>query len=76
MIRLYVLCKDDSEIRGFRQIVESRKLKKIDWQVVKRDLALFNDDVFTTSSWGFIKDIKNELSAFKPLKIEKTEKAL
>lgn len=74
ILGLYVLCKDDSGIRGFRQIVESRKLKKIDWQVVKRDLALLDDDIFTASSWGFIKDIKNELNTFKPLKIGKTDK--
>jgi len=76
LVGLYLLCKDEAGMRGFRQIIESRRLKKIDWQVLKRDLSLFNDDIFTASTWGFINDIKNELSSFKPLKIEKTEKAL
>lgn len=75
LVGLYLLCKDDAGMRGLRQTVESRRLKKIDWQVLKRDLLLFNDAIFASNSWGFIQDIKNELSSFKPLKIEKTEKA-
>jgi hypothetical protein len=69
MTGLYMLCKDDEGIRGFRQIIDNYKTKT-NWQVVKRDLKLFKDDIFINSSWGFIKDVKQGLIDFKAFRVE------
>lgn len=70
MVGLYVLCKDGEGMRGFRQIIDNYK-PNINWTVVKRDLKLFEDEIFTNSIWGFLEDIKRELKEFVPLKLNK-----
>ncbi|MFH1745019.1 MAG: hypothetical protein ABH881_02530 [bacterium] len=70
LVGLYMLCKAEQGMRGFRQIVDSRwKYKVNDWEVAKRDFNKFEDKIFTKPSWGFLKDIKRELKEFKPFKI-------
>lgn len=73
IVSLYLLCKDDEGIRGFRQIIDSHRHKRTDWQTVKRDLKQLEDEIFTSSVWGFIKDIRRELKDFKPYRLTKTE---
>lgn len=73
IVSLYLLCKDDDGIRGFRQIIDSHRHKRTDWQTVKRDLKQLEDEIFTSSVWGFIKDIRRELKDFKPYRLTKTE---
>lgn len=70
MVGLYMLCKDDEGMRGFRQIIDGLK-PKTNWEVVKRDLKLFEDEIFSNSVWGFLKNIKQELKEFKPFKLNK-----
>jgi hypothetical protein len=70
-VGLYMLCKDTDGMKGFRQIIDSHRRKRADWQTVKQNLKLFEDEIFTGSTWGFIKDVRRELKDFKPLKIEK-----
>jgi hypothetical protein len=72
-VGLYMLCKDDDGIRGFRQIIDSHRHKRTDWQAVKRDLKQLEDEIFTSSVWGFIKDIRRELKDFKPFRLIKPE---
>lgn len=67
---LYMQCRDEQGIRGFRQIIDSFK-PKTNWAVVKKDLKLFEDEIFTNSVWGFLKDIKQELKEFKPFRLNK-----
>lgn len=73
IVGLYLLCKDDDGIGGFRQIIDNHRRKRADWQVVKRDLKLLEDEIFTGSTWGFIKDVRRELKDFKPFRLTKTE---
>lgn len=73
LVGLYMLCKDEDGIKGFRQIIDSNRRKRADWQTVKNNLKLFEDEIFTKSTWEFIKDIHRELKEFKSLKIEKPE---
>lgn len=67
-VGLYILCRDEQGIRGFRQIIDSVK-PKTNWTVVKRNLKLFEDEIFSNSVWGFLQDIKRELKNFKSFKI-------
>ena len=73
IVGLYLLCKDDDGIRGFRQIIDSHRHKRTDWQAVKQDLKQLEDEIFTSSVWGFIKDIRRELKDFKPYRLTKTQ---
>ncbi len=73
VVSLYLLCKDDDGIRGFRQIIDNHRRKRADWQVVKQNLKLFEDDIFTGSTWGFIKDIRKELKDFRPFRLTSNE---
>jgi hypothetical protein len=67
-IGFYILCKDEQGIRGFRQTIDSIK-PKTNWAVVKRNLKLFEDEIFSNSVWEFLNDIKRELKEFKPFRI-------
>ena len=72
-VGLYMLCKDDDGIKGFRQIIDSHRRNRADWQTVKENLKQFEDEIFASSVWGFIKDIRRELRDFKPYRLTKTE---
>lgn len=65
---LYLLCRDEAGMKGFRQIINSYK-PKTNWQVVKKDIAFLQDEIFSNSLWGFVKDIKEQLNTFKSIKI-------
>lgn len=71
IIGLYALCRDEEGMRGFRQIIDNRRTKKINWESVKRDLKKLEDDIFLSSPWKFLEDIKQELNEFKPFQIKK-----
>ena len=71
MVGLYMLVKDDDGIRGLRQIVDSYKPKS-NWAVFKRDLKLFEDEIFKKSTLNFVKDINQQLTKFESFKINKT----
>lgn len=70
-VGLYMLCKDDDGMKGFRQIIDNHRRKRADWQTVKENLKLFEDEIFTSSTWGFIKDVRRELKDFKPYRLPK-----
>jgi hypothetical protein len=72
LVGFYVLCKDEEGLRGFRKIIDAYK-PKTNWQVVKRDIKQFQDQIFINESWGFINDIKRELKDFKPFKLDLTQ---
>jgi hypothetical protein len=72
-VGLYMLCKDEDGMKGFRQIIDSHRRKRADWQTVKENLKLFENEIFTGSTWGFIKDVRRELRDFKPYRLTKTE---
>lgn len=67
-VGLYALSRDEQGMRGFRQMIDSVK-PKTNWTVVKRNLKIFEDEIFSNSVWGFLQDIKRELKEFKPFKI-------
>jgi len=73
IVSLYLLCKDDDGIRGFRQIIDNHRRKRADWQVVKQNLKLFDDEMFNGSTWGFIKDVRRELKDFRPFRLTSNE---
>lgn len=70
---IYALCRDEEGMRGFRQIIDSRK-PKADWAVVKRSVKEFEDEIFSSSTWDFMKDIKEALANFNSYKFEKNER--
>lgn len=70
MVGLYMLSKDDEGIRGFRQIIDNYK-PNTNWAVVKRDLKMLEDEIFTNSTWNFVKDIKSQIDSFKSIKLDK-----
>jgi hypothetical protein len=65
---LYLLCRDEEGIRGFRQIIDSYK-PKTNWTAVKRKLKVFEDKIFSNSVWGFLRDIEKELKDLKPFRM-------
>jgi hypothetical protein len=69
LVGLYTLCKDEAGIRGFRQTVNSYK-PNTNWQTVKKDLKIFEDERFSRSVWGFVKDIEQQLNIFNSLKLK------
>jgi hypothetical protein len=68
MVGLYMLCKDELGMRGFRQIIDGRRAKKTNWEAVRRDFKRFDDEVFTKPSWGFVDDIEKALNNPTPFK--------
>lgn len=68
-VGLYMLCKAEGGIRGLRQIIDSRRKYKVNWELAKRDFEKFEDKIFSTSVWGFLEDIKRELKNFKSYRI-------
>ena len=69
-IGLYMLCRDKGGFKRFRQIIESRK-PKTNWQVIKRHLEIFDDQMFNTPLPDFMNQIRNQLKKFKPFRISK-----
>lgn len=69
MVGLYMLGRDEEGMRGFRQIIDTYK-PKTDWEVVKKYLETFEDEIFANSLWGFMKDIRQELKLFNSFKIK------
>jgi len=70
---LYMLCKDEAGMRGFRNIAEIYK-PKTNWTKLKKWLAPFQSQIATTPLHGFIKDIEQQLKDFKPYKLPKNPK--
>ena len=70
-VGLYMLCKAEQGIRGLRQIIESRRIYKVNWELAKREFEKFEDKIFSNSVWGFLQDIKRELKEFKPFRLKK-----
>ncbi|MEI7498039.1 MAG: hypothetical protein WCK11_02025 [Candidatus Falkowbacteria bacterium] len=68
-VGLYALCRDKEGIRGFRQVIDNYR-SKTNWEVVKNNLKMFEDEIFTNSTWDFVKDIKQELKNFKPFRLK------
>lgn len=68
-VGLYMLCKAEGGIRGLRQIIESRRIYKVNWELAKKDFEKFEDKIFSHSVWGFLQDIKRELKNFNSFKI-------
>lgn len=66
---LYLLCRDEAGMKGFRQIISSYK-PKTNWQVVKRDITFLQDEIFSKSLWGFVSDIKEQLNTFVSIKLQ------
>jgi len=60
---IFMLCKATEGMRGFRQIIDNH-YSKTNWAVAKKDLELFEDEIFTNSSWSFINDIKQQINTF------------
>lgn len=75
MVGLYMLSKDDEGIRGFRQVIDNYK-PNTNWAVVKRDLKMFEDEIFTNSTWKFINDIKTQINKFSAYRLEKQDNLL
>lgn len=71
-VGLFMLCKDEKGISGFRQVVEKSR-PKTNWTVVRKNLKMFEDEIFTNQTWGFVKDIRRELNDFISFKISKNE---
>jgi len=69
LVGLYTLCRDEAGMRGFRQTVNSYK-PNTNWQAVKKDLKIFEDEIFSRSVWGFVKDIERQLNIFNSLKLK------
>jgi hypothetical protein len=67
---LYMLCRDDEGMRGFRQTVDSYK-PKTNWAVVKRYIKNLDDEIFAYPAYSFIKDIKQELGEFNAFRLNK-----
>jgi len=68
---LYMLCKAEGGMRGFRQIIDSRPKYKVNWELAKKEFEKFEDEIFSNSIWGFLQDIKRELREFKPFRLKK-----
>ena len=68
-VGLYMLCKAEEGMRGFRQIIDSRRMYKVNWELAKRDFEKFENKIFSNSVWGFLQDIKRELKNFNSFKI-------
>ncbi|MFH1822978.1 MAG: hypothetical protein ABH830_04745 [Patescibacteria group bacterium] len=68
-VGIYMLCKAEGGIRGLRQIIESRRIYKVNWELAKKEFEKFEDEIFSNSAWKFLQDIKRELKEFKPFKI-------
>jgi len=66
---LALLAKDKEGIRGLRQIIDSHKPKKTNWQAVKRYLRGL-DKKIDVKPLVFIKDIEDSLNDFNPMKIK------
>lgn len=66
---LVLLAKDKEGIRGLRQIIDSHKPKKTNWEAVKRYLRGL-DKKIDGKPLGFIKDIEDSLNSFNPIKIK------
>jgi len=63
LVGLNLLCKDEEGIRGFRNIAKNYK-PKFNWVMLNNYLKKFEDEIFTQSSHGFIKDIQRSLDSF------------
>lgn len=66
---LTLLAKDKEGIRGLRQIVDSHKPKKTNWEAVKRYLRALNKNT-DLKPWGFIKDIEEGLNDFDSVRFK------
>jgi len=67
LIGLYLLCKDDEGVRGFRQIVDN--YRKTDWNGLRRYLKRFEDDFYRLPMHGFMKDIEENLDRFEAFRL-------
>lgn len=66
---LSLLAKDKEGIRGLRQIIDSHRPKKTNWEVVKRYLRGL-DKKIEIRPIGFIKDIEDGINDFIPIKFK------
>lgn len=69
LVGFYQLCKDGEGMRGFRRVIDSYK-PKTNWSVVKRDLQLLQDEIFNYPSFGFMREVEDQLKDFDIFRIK------
>lgn len=67
---LYLLCKDEEGIRGFRNIAKNYR-PKTNWVKLSSYLRKFEDEIFSKPLHGFINDIEKAINEFRAFKIDK-----
>lgn len=67
---LYLLCKDEEGIRGFRNIAKNYR-PKTNWIKLSSYLRKFEDEIFSKPLHGFINDIEKAINEFRAFKIDK-----
>ena len=72
-VGLNLLCKDDDGIRGFRNIAGNygNYKNKTNWLALKKYIKKFDDEFFTRSIHGFVKDIQEAIDKFEAFKLDK-----
>lgn len=70
LMGLLVLCKDDSGIQGFRNIIKNYKPKS--WPGLRKYLKGFEDNIFKYPQHGFVKDIETAIDEFRSYKLPKS----
>ena len=68
IVGLYMLCRDNDGIRGFRRLVDGYK-RRTNWSAVRKYIDILENEVFTNQPWGFVNNIQNQLAEFKPFKL-------
>lgn len=70
LIGIFTLCRSPDGIKGLRNILE-RQYPKSNWFKIKKEFEVFENKIFTSHIWEFIKEIQIQINIFNSFKFKK-----